>query len=294
MKKYSKNTGSVEINATEGVFVIENGQARLATTLGDRFSRSGLTNRPAMVEEGFVVGYRADSIPKVVKSEYLIVFPVGQTGFQDNKLDVIKTDEWDNLLGSWYEWRARAAFGESAPEERSLFSRLARNHTRSMRNNDGVSFWTRQEVVDAMQHNECVAYCSEEDGHDLLVDMTRHAVVVASNGLEPLDEPGYRVYREGDHRLEQRDGLVFSGFSLIEGRIIAHGTAEWANGRQFFVDVTETMGDVWAGVPYPIMTAEWRHARALVEKYYDENPVQLRVPPTMEEMVHTDVEDDEY
>lgn len=147
----------VEINALQGAFVVEGSgveaggaealTVRLAETRLVRSSRTGLTSWPALVEEGWVPGFRADQIPNPAELRGLtrfVVFPADSTGHSDWKAEPVEVEAWAEAVAAWESWR-----GQEGPLPASTEGvwRLARNHTRRT-----GGWWTAQEVRDLLRH----------------------------------------------------------------------------------------------------------------------------------------------
>lgn len=147
----------VEINALQGVFVIEgagveaNGVEALAVRTAEvrlvRSSRTGRTSWPALIEKGWVPGFRADQVPAPAALKGLsrfVVFPVGSTGHSDWKAEVIETSAWTEAVQAWKAWRNQEG---PLPASTEGVWRLARNFTRRTGGR-----WTAQEVKDLLRH----------------------------------------------------------------------------------------------------------------------------------------------
>ena len=178
----------VEVNALQGVFIVEGAgvegagvealEVRVAEVRLVRSSRTGLTSWPALIEFGWLPGFRADQIPNPAALRGLdrfVVFPVSSNGHSDWKAEVIETSEWAKAVQAWESWRAQEV---ALPASSEGAWRLARNHTRRE-----TGWWTAQEVSDLLRHNEDAVLEDHGDEGLLFWSSSRRVVGWASSNI---------------------------------------------------------------------------------------------------------------
>ena len=160
-----------EINALQGVFIVTGSgveaggaealEVRVAEVRLCKPSRTGLTSWPALIEEGWLPGFRADQIPAPAELQGLdrfVVFPVGSTGHSDWQAEAVEVAEWAEAVQAWEAWRQQEG---PLPSSAEGVWRMARNHTRTR-----GGWWTAQEVKDFLRYVEDAVL--EDHGDEIL------------------------------------------------------------------------------------------------------------------------------
>jgi hypothetical protein len=128
MKKFVPTT--TQIDATQALFIINQGEpTRPAITRGGNSSRSGLTHWPKWVEQGAVMGFRTDALPKGEIHGDFVVFEGHGTAPENPQ--PISADEWNDSIQDWTEFREGMI---PTKPEFSWTGELARKATRSYLN----------------------------------------------------------------------------------------------------------------------------------------------------------------
>ena len=217
----------VEVNALQGAFIVEGAgveaggvealEVRVAETRLSKASRTGLTSWPALIEFGWVPGFRADQIPSPAALRGLdrfVVFPVGSDGHSDWQAEVIQVSEWAEAVAAWAAWRDQEG---PLPASTEGAWRLARNHTRTR-----GGWWTAQEVTDLLRYADDAVM--EDHGDEGMIFWSQSRCVVGwapSTVLDPESGDVANVWTLGLQLGEEfsHDGLVVGCLQVIDSRI---------------------------------------------------------------------------
>lgn len=134
MKKFIPST--TQIDATQALFTLfDYGNAvKAALTYGGQSSRSGLTYWPKWVEQGAVMGFRKDALPKGEIDGDFVVFE--GHGTAPENMQLINATEWNKAVHNWSEFRE--GFEPQKPAF-SFVNELVRRATRSYSNGSALT-----------------------------------------------------------------------------------------------------------------------------------------------------------
>ena len=249
-----------EINALQGAYMIIGSgvsgadEVRVAKVIGGNRSESGRTIRPALIERGWVPGFRADQLPHPSdpllegKGEF-IVFPVTGSGWSDHLAEIIQVTDYTLAWNSWYRFREDRDPVDPTEALRANglnddVIRLARNVTRAWPGSGlGGAHWTFQEAIDLMTHHG--AWVVEDQFDRMIMYCPERAVVINLPGGLEFPHDGCTAY-----------GLCST---FVEGE----GLSEGMSISELFLHPTEEAGwtetlhiKVWRGSSWAIFPVE--------------------------------------
>ena len=249
-----------EINALQGAYMIVGSgvsgadDIRTAKILGGTKSQSGRTIRPALIERGWVPGFRADQLPRPSdpllegRGEF-VIFPVTEAGWSDHLAEIVRVTDYTQAWNAWYRFREDRDPMDPTEALRAKglnddVIRLARNVTRAWPGScpEGAH-WTIQEAIDLMTHHN--AWVVEDQFDRMIMYCPERAVVINLPG--GLDYP--------------HDGCT--AYGLCSTFIDGEGAGEGMSISELFLHPTEDAGwaetlhiKVWRGSGWAIFPVE--------------------------------------
>ena len=290
----------IEINALQGAFIVEGSgvecrgvevlTARVAEVRMVRSSRTGRTSCPALIEAGWVPGFRADQIPapKALQGlDRFVVFPVDSTGHSDWKAEVVETSAWTEAVAAWEAWRQQE--GPLTSSEEGVW-RFARNHTRRHRHS---GWWTAREVADLLRHAEDAVLEDHGDEGMIFWSASRNVCGWASSNI--FDTSSGEVANVWPLGLRQmgegfsRDGLTVKSLQIIDNKL--HWKFVDDEGNGLYVNCHDYF--IWNGSPRPPFSdREWLgEVSAAMEL---QRPRGFESAKELEDAVDLTADDEEY
>lgn len=157
---------NIEINDCQCLVKLVDGGIRESITRGGRISRSGLTIYPQWTEEGSIIAYRNDAIPKDITSDVLVIFD--NRGTNPSGLRAVSIDTWNKNVDKWEMWRN--GFGEkpTPDSEDDWVFHQARHHTRWYRNGKKITEGEAN-ALSRFPSTELIVYQKDANGDTLEV-----------------------------------------------------------------------------------------------------------------------------
>ena len=298
----------VEISSLQGVFIIEGAGVeagrveaggvealgvRLAEVRLCKSSRTGRTSWPALVEEGWVPGFRADQVPSPAALRGLdrfVVFPVSSTGNSDWQAEVVDVAEWTEAVAAWEAWRQQEG---SLPASTEGAWRLARNHTRRE-----TGWWTAQEVMDLLRYADDAVIEDHGDEGMIFWSASRNVCGWASSRiLDPSSGEVAETWPLGLRTLPgcfSRDGLTIESLQVIDNKL--HWKILDEAGCGIYVECHDYT--VWNGSPRPPFSdGEWLAAIKTEFQHERLNRVEKALSGLqrkLEDVISVTADDEEY
>lgn len=193
--KYVSANGVIICDTQCLVKADENG-VRVAKIRGGKTSRSGLTVEPAWMEEGSVLAYRSDSIPKELESDTLIVFD-GQ-GTDPISFRSVPTKLWTSNVADWEMWRTGMSSDKPVPVSKDDWSfHEARRFTRDYRNGKQITEG-EADALSRYSSSELLVSQKDRDGDILEVIKNIPERILAYRWIYSDDDVGnWKCFRLG-------------------------------------------------------------------------------------------------